>query len=394
MTQPHLSTLFDNQLLTSEEITRWTDSYFTNTKDCVLEDGDAKVIYAVFTRVPTMFAPEMAVGWAKNVAKENDFDVSFQSKYKTGDIVPAGEPAIFIEVDMSDFSECETIFLQKWGAVGVAALNAYKCAKEMPDTPFIAMGARHCVGTEMQEMMDYAASVGGSAAQEKHGAKGFVNGASNATAHFFGKEKGAGTMPHSLIGFYDSTLKAAQRFRETHSDKSFTVLVDYKGQEITDAIEVAQAFPDEAASGELGFRLDTNGARYLEGLDYDKSIEVIRENAPHMLEEHWDEKSLKTLYKEGVSVAAVWHFKNEMAKAGFPNVGVVGSSGFNEQKCKIMQMAGAPLTGVGTGSYIPSNFHDTYATADILKYGDDYRIKTAREYLIERHKDAGEMPQI
>ena len=51
-----------------------------------------------------------------------------------------------------------------------------------------------------------------------------------------------------------------------------------------------------------------------------------------------------------------------------------------------MSMANAPLNGVGTGSYIPKDFHKTYATADIIAYDHDTRIKVGREYLAERYK--------
>lgn len=376
-----LKTLFDTTPVERAEISRWTDSYFTNTRKNMETDGDMDVTYAVFVRVPSMFAPRMAVDWLKAVAKAGNFDVKFESKFKPGDIVPAGEPQLYFTGSAAMLSECETIFLQKFGAVAVAAFNAYNSAMALPGVPFIAMGARHCVGLEMQEMMDYAASVGGDAAK-REGAKGFVGGASDATAHFFGREKGMGTMPHNMIGYYNSTVKAAQRFRALHPEKPFTVLNDYFGREVTDAIEVAEAFPKEAANGTLSFRLDTNGARYLEGLDYDKSIEVIRENAPWMLERHLSEGALKILYGQGVSVAAVWNFRNKMAEAGFPNVGVIGSSGFGPEKCAIMASANAPLTAVGTGSYIPANFHDTYATADVFRYGTEERIKVGREYLI------------
>ncbi|MBI1301429.1 MAG: nicotinate phosphoribosyltransferase, partial [Alphaproteobacteria bacterium] len=376
-----LTTLYNTRNITRGEITEWTDSYFTNTAKCVKADGENTVTYAVFIRTPSMFAPEMVTGWLKEVARHEGFDVVLESPYQPGDIVPAGEPQLYITGPFSKLVECETLFLQKVGAVAVAALNAYKSCKELPDIPFIAMGARHCVGMEMQEMMDYAASVGSQAARDELGAKGFINGASNATAHFFGQEKGAGTMPHALIGYYGSTLKAAQAFRRECPDKPFVVLVDFYGQEITDAIEVARHFPEEAANGTLGFRLDTHGGRYLEGLDHDKSIEVIHKYAPHMMQEEWSEKELKILYGRGVSVANILHFKNEMIKAGFPNVGVLGSSGFNEQKCRMMNLAKAPLTGVGTGSYIPDNFHETYATADVFNYDGNLRIKIGRKYL-------------
>jgi nicotinate phosphoribosyltransferase len=80
------------------------------------------------------------------------------------------------------------------------------------------MEARHCAGFEMQEMMAYAASVG-SAAARLEGAKGFVGTATDSTAHWFGEEAGRGTMPHALIGYAGSTLRAAEMFRETYPMK-------------------------------------------------------------------------------------------------------------------------------------------------------------------------------
>jgi nicotinate phosphoribosyltransferase len=379
-------TLYDSFPVEGDDAARWTDSYFTNARKCVEADGESIVTYAVFLRTPSMFAPRMVVGWLEALSKKEGFALSVETPYQTGDLVPAGYPQLYITGPLSQLSECETFILQKTGAVAVAALNAYYCCKALPDVPFIAMGARHCTGLEMQEMMDYAASVGGSAAQAAFGAKGFVAGASHATAHFFGREAGAGTMPHSLIGYYNSTLEAARRFRAIHPDKPFIVLNDYFGREVSDAIDVAKAFPQEAAAGTLSFRLDTNGARYLEGLDHDSSIEVIRLHAPNLLNEYHTESQLKMLYGMGVSVASVWYFRDKMREAGFPHVGIFGSSGFGMDKCRLMGRAKAPLNGVGTGSYIPNNFQDTYATADILRYGSDFRIKLAREYLIEHYK--------
>ena len=381
------NTLYDKRVTSREDITLWTDSYFTNSRQCAERDGDKEVTYAVFVRSPAMFAPDLAVSWLKEVAKKEGFDVIFESRYQPGDIVPAGEAQLYITGPFTKLAECETFLLQKIGAVSVAALNAYRACQELPDIPFIAMGARHCCGTEMQEMMDYAASIGGKTAQRQLGAKGFINGASNATAHFFGQEEGMGTMPHALIGYYDSTLEAAKAFKAAHPEKPFIVLNDFDGKEITDSIDVCQAFPEEAKNGSLGFRLDTNGARYIEGLNHDSSIEVLHNFAPQMMIESWEEEQLKVLYGKGVSVAAIWHFRHEMDKAGFPNIKIIASSGFNAEKCKMMAMAKAPLDGVGTGSYIPSDFHKTYATADIFRYDGSTRVKAGREYLAERYAE-------
>ena len=77
----------------------------------------------------------------------------------------------------------------------------------LPDVAFLAMDARHCAGAEMQDMMAYAASAGGNAAR-REGAKGFVGNANDGTAHWFDAPHGYGTMPHSLIGYAGSTVRA------------------------------------------------------------------------------------------------------------------------------------------------------------------------------------------
>ena len=51
-------------------------------------------------------------------------------------------------------------------------------------------------------------------------------------------------MPHAFIGYAGSTLRAAEMYREVFPDEGLTVLIDYFGQEITDALAVCQAFPE------------------------------------------------------------------------------------------------------------------------------------------------------
>jgi nicotinate phosphoribosyltransferase len=48
-----------------------------------------------------------------------------------------------------------------------------------------------------------------------------------------------------------------------------------------------------------------------------------------------------------------------------------------------MGAAKAPLDMVGTGSFLPATLTETYATADIIKYGDTLRVKVGREFLFD-----------
>jgi nicotinate phosphoribosyltransferase len=60
------------------------------------------------------------------------------------------------------------------------------------------------------------------------------------------------------------------------------------------------------------------------------------------------------------------------------------SSGFDPAKCRLMAEADAPLDVVGTGSYLPARWSETYATADIVEYDDEPRVKIGREFLLRK----------
>jgi nicotinate phosphoribosyltransferase len=38
---------------------------------------------------------------------------------------------------------------------------------------------------------------------------------------------------------------------------------------------------------------------------------------------------------------------------------------------------------VGTGSFLPATLTETYATADIIRYGEVSRVKVGREFLFD-----------
>src|SRR3712207_7425918 len=59
------------------------------------------------------------------------------------------------------------------------------------------------------------------------------------------------SMPHALIGYAGSTLRAAEMFHETFPDDDLYVLNDYFGREVTDSLEVCRRFPDLAEQGRL-----------------------------------------------------------------------------------------------------------------------------------------------
>ena len=362
----------------------YADKYFLRTKDIVERFNDTIVTYAVFMRRPVTSAPKLAVQWLQEIAKVRKTSVNIDLRHKEGAWIGAGEPIVYITGSLFHLVDLETQFLQKLGAACVAAYNAYVMCVELPKSAFLAMDARHCAGTDMAELMAYGASVGSRKAQKKVGALGFIGNATDDTAHFFGQTTGFGTMPHALIGYAGSTVRAAEMFHDTHPNINLTVLVDYFGKEITDAIAVCARFPDLASSGKLAIRLDTHGGRYVEGLDMANSYAVLERNATKAIRGYRSEAELRHLIGTGVSAAAIWHLREALNKAGYPGTKIVGSSGFSPEKCRIIALAEAPVDVIGTGSYLPENWSETYATADIIDYDGMPRVKVGREFLLQK----------
>src|SRR6266851_6080586 len=257
-----------------------TDSYFLKTKAIVGHFGDRPATYAVFMRRPVICAPRFAIEFLEGMAAERGEKFDIELPHPEGAWVGAGDPILYVTGSLFNLVDLETVLLQKLGPACVAAYNAYAMCADLPKAAFLAMDARHCAGAEMAAMMAYAAAVGSAVAQREAGAVGFVGCAADATARFFGQSKGLGTMPHALIGYAGSTVRAAEMFREVFPDEPMTVLVDYFGHEITDALAVARRFAELAAAGRLSVRMDTPGGRYCEGLDPARSYEVIELHAP------------------------------------------------------------------------------------------------------------------
>jgi nicotinate phosphoribosyltransferase len=373
-----------------EDLPRFTDKYFLKTREIVGRYGDIDATYAVFMRRPVVFTPRLAVDWLQEMAAARGTSFAIDLFYEEGDWVGAGEPLMYITGPLEHLVDLETVFLQKLGPPCVAAFNAFLMCTDLPYVAFIAMDARHCAGAEMADMMAYAASVGSAKAQRETGAKGFVGNANDATAHYFGNERGLGTMPHALIGYAGSTLRAAQMFHETFPNDNLYVLVDFFGREVTDSLEVCRAFPELARQGRLGIRLDTHGGRFIEGLDTAASYAILEAHARDAIRTYRTETELRWLVGTGVTAAAIYHLREQLDEAGFDQVKIIASSGFSPKKCKLMASVRAPIDLIGTGSYLPELWSETYATADVIAYGGEPRVKVGREFLFPKRPKAAE----
>lgn len=383
-----------------------TDKYFTNTSRIVAANGDSRVTFAVFMRRRVVAALEPAIRLIRHFVP----DVEIRRFCAEGDIVPSESKMLEITGSMQKLSEIETLMLQKIGFPCVSANNAYEMCRAIPSAAFMDMHARHGSGAEMNILAAYGAAVGSAAAKRADpSVKGFVGSSQDMTAPFFGAKSGMGTMPHALVGYTDGdVLKALRLFAQSIPEvKNMIALVDYTGQEVTDAIRCARWFYDEAKLDRegktFGVRLDTHGGRFAEGLDYEKSVDTVGQwlgvhGEYNIVEQVLGgrafqldpnnilvDKVRRILFGKGVSAAAIIHVRRALDVAGYQQATITGSSGFDPQKCQIMGAAKAPLDMVGTGSFLPATLTETYATADIIRYDGTSRVKVGREFLLGDH---------
>jgi len=390
----------------AEYVRTRTDKYFTKSREVVEKFGDKSVTYGVFMRRRVICAINPAIECLREYYPSAATPLKITRPYEEGAFVPDGKPLLTYTGSLASLLELETLILQRTGVACVSAYNAYKMAMNLPKAVFIDMHARHATGDDMTELAAYGAAVGSRMAKLA-GAAGFVGTSQDLTAHFYGTERGLGTMPHALIGYAGATLRAAQMFVEVHPDDNLTVLVDYYAREYTDALEVCRWWfqdylpKDPRGARTLSLRIDTHGDRFAEGLSYEQSVDIVANwlHVPNeyeavrmvMGEEAFDADTLnvvkdrvrKVLFGTGVSLAAVIQMRGTLDAAGFNGARIVASSGFNPFKCKMFGNARAPVDAIGTGSFIPEAYGDTFATADVFMYDGRFDIKVGREKMFQ-----------
>jgi nicotinate phosphoribosyltransferase len=390
--------------LAAGPLSEQSDKYFTHTSRIVAAQGEVEATFAIFMRRRVIAAFDPAARLVQRLVPE----AKIKRFFDEGELVPSEVKMMEITGPMSRLSEVETLFLQKIGFPCVAANNAYEMCLAMPNSEFLDMHARHGTGADMNLLAAYGASIGSDAARRSSPkVKGFVGSSQDMTAAFYGTEKGRGTMPHSLVGYTGGdVLTALKLFANTIGEaKMLTALVDYTGQEVSDSLRCARWFYEEARldrNGKLfGIRLDTHGGRFAEGLDYEKSVETVGAwlgvaGEYNIVERVLGQRAFqldptnilvdkvrRILFGKGVSVASIIHVRRALNDAGYPQTRIVGSSGFDPQKCQVMGAANAPLDMVGTGSFLPATLSETYATADIIAYDGVRRVKIGREFLFD-----------
>jgi len=413
-------------------ISRRTDKYFLKTRKIIENFGNSTVEYGVFMRRDVIVATKLAV----DLIKKYSPSTIVTCHYEDGTVVPPKTKILTIKGPFSELVELETLWLQRLGFTQTCAYNAYRMSLALPNCSFLDMHGRHATGDDMVIAAAYGASIGSRTARLQ-GAKGFIGTSNDLTAHYFPIKIGLGTIPHAVIGYAgmilmdewkqnrgnnhisqkfktpeeyaknQGTLKSIQMYYEANpNDKNIVSLVDYYGNEITDAINCADWFFNKAKLDTKGYsfgiRLDTNGERFLETLNYEKSVEVICDwIGVHPVDEYaavrkiigndvfdaasdsYIDKVRRILFGKGVSAANIMQMRRKLNEASFNKAKIIASSGFDLFKCQIMGKVNAPIDTVGTGSFLPKTLSETYSTADIIRYNGTISVKVGREWLVD-----------
>ena len=165
-------------------------------------------------------------------------------------------------------------------------------------------------------------------------------------------------MPHALIGYAGSTLRAAELFHETFPDDPLYVLVDYFGKEITDSLRFvapSRTWRGRGVSASDWTRMAAASSRASIPRHRTRcsSAAAPRASAPIARDEpRW-------LVGTGATAAAIFHLREQLDEAGYDQVKIIASSGFDPRKCKLMASVHAPIDFIGTGSYLPELWSET-----------------------------------
>ena len=181
-------------------------------------------------------------------------------------------------------------------------------------------------------------------------------------------------------------VRAAEMFRETFPDEPMTVLVDYFGREITDALAVCARFPELAAArADCRSGWTRMAAGSWKGSIRPRATRCWNATRPARSGAIAARPSCATWSAPACRPRRSGACARRWTRLAIRAVRIVASSGFGVDKCRVMADARAPIDVVGTGSFIPDAWHETYATADIVEYDGVPMVKLGREFLLRKN---------
>jgi nicotinate phosphoribosyltransferase len=329
----------------------YSDQYFVYTKALLeAEDHHPRVLMQVFQKRESVLGGiDEAIAVLKLCSgREADdgtwilgWDDLEVHALREGDQITPHETVMTIEGDYSLFAHLETVYLGSLARRSLIMRNVLQVVEAARGKQIFYFPARHDHWL-VQTGDGWSAHVAGA-----------IGVSTDAQASWWGG-RGIGTVPHGLIAAYDGdTVKAATVFADRyHGEMNITVLVDFENDSVRTALEVAEALGPKL----WGVRLDTS-----EDL-VDRSL--------------FDE--MGGFKPTGVNPRLVENVRNALDGAGYPDVRIVASGGFNAERIREFEAAGVPVDAYGVGSSLIRGDNDF--TADIVCVNGRPRAKVGRRY--------------
>jgi len=328
----------------------YSDAYFVYTKQLLEEqDHHPRVTMQVFQKYESVLGGiDEAIAVLKLCAgRERDgewvpgWDELEVHALHEGDPISPHETVMTIEGDYSLFAHLETVYLGCLARRTLIMRNVREVVEAAGGKQILYFPARHDHWL-VQTGDGWSAHVAGA-----------IGVSTDAQASWWGG-RGMGTVPHGLIAAYGGdTVKAAKVFAERfHREMNVTVLVDFENDSLRTALEVAEALGPQL----WGVRLDTSEDMV------DRSL--------------IDE--LGGFKPTGVNPRLVAKVRAGLDRAGFENVRIVASGGFNAQRIREFEEAGVPVDAYGVGSSLIRGDNDF--TADVVRLEGRPCAKAGRRY--------------
>ena len=328
----------------------YTDAYFNLAKELLEEEGrHPRVTMQVFQKGASVLGGiDEAIAVLKECAGreagdgwELGWDQLEVHALHEGDEIAPHETVMTIEGEYSLFAHLETVYLGCLARRTLVMGNVREVVEAARGKPILFFPARHDHWL-VQTGDGWAAHVAGA-----------IGVSTDAQASWWGGT-GIGTVPHALIAAYGGdTVEASKAFARRYApETNVTVLVDFDNDSVRTALEVADALGDNL----WGVRLDTS--------------ERIVDRAL------WDD--MGDFRPTGVNRILVEKVRAALDAAGHERVKIVCSGGFDADKIREFEAAGAPVDSYGVGSSLLRGQNDF--TADVVRLDGHDCAKAGRAY--------------
>jgi nicotinate phosphoribosyltransferase len=314
----------------------YSDAYFVLTKSLLEAEGEhPRVTMQVFQKHQSLLGGiDEAIAILKTCAGHdvdgqwvNGWDDLVVHALHEGDAIAPRETVMTIEGDYSLFAHLETVYLGSLARRSLIMRNVAEVVQAARGKQIFYFPARHDHWL-VQTGDGWSAHVAGA-----------IGVSTDAQASWWGG-RGIGTVPHGLIAAYGGdTVAASVKFADRfHADMNITVLVDFDNDSVTTALEVAEALGPKL----WGVRLDTS-----EQLVDRSLLDEMGGFAP-----------------TGVNPRLVEKVRGALDGAGFANVKIVASGGFDADRIREFEAAEVAVDAYGVGSSLIRGDNDF--TADVV----------------------------